>query len=116
VRQPAQFSLAMSSEKASDYERKIDLANNVQARIQNPLHGIPRDTLLNQVEDFAREKDLLDVLDILKKGALLAQSPKDFENIPELDEKDKEVIRRETTRILLSLSSPLPSSRRPFSL
>ena len=98
------FSLPMSSEKVSE-ERRIDLANNVQARIQNPLHGIPRDKLLTQVEEFAREKDLLDVVDLLKKGALLAQNPRDFENIPELDEEDKEAIRRETTRILLLWSS-----------
>ena len=104
----------MSSEKVND-ERKIDLTNNVQARIQNPLHGISRGTLLDQVEDFAREKDLLDVVDILKKGALLAQNPKDFENIPELDEKDKEVIRRETTRILLSFHPPIPWSSHHFS-
>jgi hypothetical protein len=42
---------------------------------------------------------------ILKKGALLAQNQKDFENMPDLDEADKEVIRRETTR---SFSRPLP--------
>ena len=101
------FSLPMSSEKVIE-ERRIDLANNVQARIQNPLYGIPRDKLLTQVEEFAREKDLLDVVDLLKKGALLAQTPRDFENIPELDEEDKEVIRKETTRILLLWSSYTP--------
>ena len=81
---------------------------NVQAKIQNPLHGIPRDTLFSQVEDFAREKDLLDIVDDLKKGALLAQNPGDFESIPELDEKDKEVIRRETTRIVFTFYPPTP--------
>jgi len=39
-----------------------------------------------------------DILPDLGKGALLAQNPKDFENIPELDETDREIIRRETTR------------------
>ncbi|KAG5640972.1 hypothetical protein DXG03_006475 [Asterophora parasitica] len=100
----------MSNEKAStenidtvdshyDAERqqKIDLANNVQAKIQNPLHGIPKKALLEQVEAFAQEKGMEDILDVLKKGALLAQHPGDFESIPELDEADKEVIRRETT-------------------
>ncbi|PFH46025.1 hypothetical protein AMATHDRAFT_156846 [Amanita thiersii Skay4041] len=77
--------------------RHVDLAHNVQARIQNPLHGIPRKKLLQQVEEFAREKDMEDILPELRKGALLAQNPKDFENIPELDEGDKEVIRREIT-------------------
>jgi hypothetical protein len=39
-----------------------------------------------------------DLVDVLKKGALLAQNPKNFENMPELDEEDKAIIRRETTR------------------
>ena len=37
-------------------------------------------------------------MSLLKKGALIAQNPSNFEMIPELDEADKEVIRRETTR------------------
>jgi hypothetical protein len=39
-----------------------------------------------------------DIEPLLKKGALIAQSPKDFESLPELDEADKAIIRRETTR------------------
>ncbi|KAF8635108.1 hypothetical protein AX15_000546 [Amanita polypyramis BW_CC] len=66
-------------------------------RIQNPLYGIPKGKLLRQVEKFAQERDLEDILPELQKGALLAQNPKDFENMPELDEADKEIIRRETT-------------------
>ncbi|KAJ3572394.1 hypothetical protein NP233_g3117 [Leucocoprinus birnbaumii] len=76
---------------------KPDLANNRNARIQNPLHGIPRDKLLSQVEEFAREKGMEDITPLLQKGALIAQSPSQFEIIPELDEADREIIRRETT-------------------
>ncbi|KAF9458096.1 hypothetical protein BDZ94DRAFT_150646 [Collybia nuda] len=89
------FDIGVSYENFSQRER--ELSNNVQARIQNPLYGIPRETLLSQVESFAREQGMEDIESILKKGALLAQSPKDFENIPDLDEADKQVIRRETT-------------------
>lgn len=53
---------------------------------------------MSQVEDFAREKGLEEIMSLLKKGALIAQNPSNFEMIPELDEADKEVIRRETTR------------------
>ncbi|KAF5378119.1 hypothetical protein D9615_007543 [Tricholomella constricta] len=81
----------------AEQQRKIDLANNVQAKIQNPLYGIPKKTLLTQVEAFAREKGMEDIISVLSKGALLAQRPRDFEDIPELDEADREVIRRETT-------------------
>ncbi|KAF5389506.1 hypothetical protein D9757_004345 [Collybiopsis confluens] len=96
----------MSSEKIRDTdkgsieaqdEHHIDLAHNVNARIQNPLHGIPKAKLLAQVEEFTREKGLDDHLDVFQKGALLAQNPKGFESITELDEDDRAAIRREVT-------------------
>jgi hypothetical protein len=70
------------------------------SRIQNPLAGVPRDVLLQRVDDFTREKGLEDKKDLFRKAALLAQNPSDFETIPELSEEDKHVIRRETTREL----------------
>ena len=51
-----------------------------------------------QVEAFAREQGMEDIEPVLKKGALIAQHPSDFESLPELDETDKAIIRRETTR------------------
>ncbi|KAF8885214.1 major facilitator superfamily domain-containing protein [Infundibulicybe gibba] len=75
----------------------VNINNNVQAKIQNPLYGIPRETLLAQVEEFARERGMEDMTLLLQKGALLAQNPKQFESIPDLDESDKAIIRRETT-------------------
>jgi len=106
------------SEKRSSGRDHPDFVNNVNARygscmivwrrhrlirrwidrIQNPLHGIPHDTLLAQVDAFAQEYKMEDILPILQKGALLAQDPGQFESIKELDEKDLEVIRREKTR------------------
>ncbi|KAH9475509.1 Arabinose-proton symporter [Psilocybe cubensis] len=77
--------------------KAIDLSNNVQARIQNPLHGIPRDKLMKQVDKFVRDHGLEDKNDLFRKGALLAQSQKGFETMDELSESDKEVLRRETT-------------------
>ncbi len=67
-------------------------------RIQNPLYGISKKELLSQVEDFAKEKGLEDKTALLQKGALIAQNPSHFETISELDEEDRDVIRRETTR------------------
>lgn len=49
------------------------------------------------MENFAAENNLIDALPLLKKGALVAQSPHTIESIPELDEADKEVLRREVT-------------------
>ncbi|KAF9484498.1 hypothetical protein BDN70DRAFT_872527 [Pholiota conissans] len=85
-------------EKASqELKENVDLSNNVNAKIQNPLHGIPRDKLLDQVETFAREHEMTDILSQLQKGALLAQNPAKFESLEELGERDKEIIRREKT-------------------
>ncbi|KAJ6593680.1 putative transporter [Mycena capillaripes] len=88
----------VDNEKTSfEEQRQIDLVNNANARIQNPLHGIPHDRLFAQVEAFTREKGFDDQLLLFQKAALLAQSPAKFESIPELEEADKAVIRREIT-------------------
>ena len=52
---------------------------------------------MNNVEQFAKEKDLEDVSDLLKKGALVAQDPTAFETFEELDEDEKVALRREIT-------------------
>ncbi|EIN06371.1 hypothetical protein PUNSTDRAFT_89926 [Punctularia strigosozonata HHB-11173 SS5] len=75
----------------------VDLNNNVSARIQNPLSHIPKAQLLADVDAFARENDLSDKVELLRKGALVGQNPAAFERIPELDDADKEALRRETT-------------------
>lgn len=52
---------------------------------------------MNDVEQFAREKDMTDITSLLQKGALVAQDPPSFETIQELDENDKIPLRREVT-------------------
>lgn len=66
-------------------------------KLKNPLAGMSRQELLEDVEQFAREKDLEYALADLKKGALLAQSPKLFETMDDLDEADRRLLRREQT-------------------
>ncbi|KAJ7130231.1 hypothetical protein C8R44DRAFT_872058 [Mycena epipterygia] len=85
------------SASVEHHEHNLNVNNNVNARIQNPLHGIPQETLLAQVEQFAKEKQLEHLTPLLKKGALIAQNPSGFEKIDLLDDADREVIRRETT-------------------
>ncbi|KAL8290001.1 hypothetical protein RQP46_002940 [Phenoliferia psychrophenolica] len=67
----------------------------ITTALANPLSGIPREQLFRDVEEFARSKDLLEHLPMLQKGALLAQSPHDFDHIDMLDAKDKENIHYE---------------------
>ena len=49
---------------------ELNLNSNVEARIKNPLAGIPRARLLRNVEIFANEKQLTEELPILSKGAI----------------------------------------------
>ena len=47
--------------------------SNADAKLANPLRGIPRDQLLSDVEAFAKERGLTHILSDLQKGALIAQ-------------------------------------------
>ncbi|KAM5342104.1 hypothetical protein ACJ41O_015135 [Fusarium nematophilum] len=82
-----------------DYHEDISkLTENLVGEIRNPLKGIPRDQLFKDVAEFQESKGLPeDILPLLQKGALIAQSPADFEALEELDEGEKEALRREVT-------------------
>ncbi|KAH8167379.1 hypothetical protein CIB48_g876 [Xylaria polymorpha] len=78
----------------------IDINKNVDAKIRNPLAGIPREQLLADVDEFARENGLNDYVPILRKGALVAQDPTCFEDIQgaeALDEAEIYALKREIT-------------------
>jgi sugar porter (SP) family MFS transporter len=96
---PARELTTMSPEKTS--VESVDRAEselnfeNPEARIKNPLAGIPRATLLQNVGEFAREKELTHALRTLEKGAILAQNPAEFETLDVLDDSDRDAIRHE---------------------
>ncbi|CAF3512962.1 unnamed protein product [Fusarium graminearum] len=73
-------------------EAYVNLHANVEAKIKNPLWGLPRARLLADVDDFCRKKDLDHYRPLIRKGALVAQDPTGYEDI-EGDEKlnDEEV-------------------------
>lgn len=74
------------------------LDGTLEGEIRNPLKGIPRETLLENVTRFQQEKGLPeDILPMLKKGALVAQNPASFETLSELDEDEKIALRQEVT-------------------
>ncbi|KAI9755046.1 MAG: hypothetical protein M4579_004450 [Chaenotheca gracillima] len=94
---------------SDDFEAQavnVNLNKNLSAKIKNPLAGIPRATLMSQVEDFAKRTDLMDALGLLQKGALVAQDPPAFEDLAELDEDEKDALRNEV----------LHKWRQPFAL
>ncbi|KAK4223956.1 hypothetical protein QBC38DRAFT_502679 [Podospora fimiseda] len=67
-------------EKGISNKSHGDINTNLEARIRNPLEGIPRDELMSRVEQFAHEKNLTEHLPLLRKGALVAQNPDDIDN------------------------------------
>ena len=72
--------------------------DNATGEIRNPLAGIPREELLEDVQAFAERNGMLEEVELLRKGALVAQNPANFENMDELDEEDRVALREEITR------------------
>ncbi|KAI0518483.1 sugar transporter-domain-containing protein [Xylaria bambusicola] len=103
----AQDAAALAPEPVHDAEKgrrgsaaHIDINKNVDAKIRNPLAGIPRQQLLSDVEAFARENNLDQHIPLLRKGALVAQDPTCFEDIQgaeALDEAEIYALKREIT-------------------
>ncbi|KAK5134067.1 hypothetical protein LTR08_006957 [Meristemomyces frigidus] len=80
---------------ADEAQNDTDINNNSSARIRNPLAGISHQTLMRDVEEFGEEFQLSDIVPLLKKGALVAQNPGEFENVEGLQEDELEALRNE---------------------
>ncbi len=59
--------------------------------------GIPKEQLFQDVDGFATENQLTDIIPLLRKGALVAQNPLGYDTIEELDENDRAVLLEERT-------------------
>ncbi|KAK6332852.1 hypothetical protein TWF696_002873 [Orbilia brochopaga] len=90
-------------EDLRDVEREspdaVDINQNVEARIKNPLAGLSRDNLFAGVDRFADENSLEDIREDLRKGALIAQDPGNFEQLPELADDERRVLTDEAEHI-----------------
>lgn len=62
------------------------------ARIQNVLHGQPKEQVIAEVDAFCDKFGLQADREIFRKGALLAQRPHDYQFIDELSQSDKDII------------------------
>ncbi|OJJ51343.1 hypothetical protein ASPZODRAFT_364370 [Penicilliopsis zonata CBS 506.65] len=71
--------------------------NRTNAIFENPLAGVPKEKLLEDVEKFCRQYGLEDHLDVFRKGALISQNPAQAQYLTELTEDEKAVLRREHT-------------------
>lgn len=74
-----------------------EIQNSTEAQMPNVLEGIAYDELMRDVERFAVEHQLEDILPLLQKGALVAQNPHEIEQLSELDNADRQVLREEIT-------------------
>ncbi|KAF4119400.1 Sugar (and other) transporter [Geosmithia morbida] len=94
------MALSGRTDEVPGYGRPTDVNfhSNIEARIRNPLIDISRDTLLEDVENFCREKGLQQYRDIICKGALVAKDPsgyEDFTGPDSLDQHDIKALRDE---------------------
>jgi hypothetical protein len=75
---------------------RVDLNNNVSGKVQNPLAGLSKEALIRQVDAFADQYNLTDIKPLLRTGALVAQSPHDYEHL-DLEESDRQALHTEQT-------------------
>lgn len=52
---------------------------------------------MQDVENYAKEHGLQDILPLLQKGALAAQNPAGIETLPDLNEEERTILRDEIT-------------------
>lgn len=64
-------------------------------RVSNPLADVSYEDLMQDVEVFCKEKNLTQYVDLVKKGALIAQDPAGFEQVQILQEDEREALRFE---------------------
>lgn len=71
--------------------------DKLSAAFENPLSGVPKAQLLEDVETFCQEHNLMDHIDVFRRGALVAQRPNETDSIEELTAEDRDVLNREKT-------------------
>ncbi|KAI7341120.1 putative MFS myo-inositol transporter [Hortaea werneckii] len=91
-------------EKADAFEKREDTARGIfdfdehqtlSGKFENPLSGIPKYKLFEDVERFCRENNMMDKVEMMKKGALVSQAPNHAKYIEELDDGDHAVLEYE---------------------
>ncbi|KAJ5103628.1 hypothetical protein N7532_004157 [Penicillium argentinense] len=92
---PERSSEDHSSEEKGHHVEEINLQSNVSAKIKNPLADLSKSQVLHDVEKFANEYQVTDILPELKNGALVARDPADFESLPGLTETEVTALRDE---------------------
>lgn len=80
------------------HRQTIDPAKeNINAKLANPLAGIPHDQLMRDGAAFARKYKLDELENEFSKGAVIAQNPSAFEQLDFLTDEERGVLRTEQT-------------------
>ncbi|KAH9055440.1 hypothetical protein EDB87DRAFT_1824604 [Lactarius vividus] len=88
---------SIHDEKHTPHTQVDNAVLNINAKLANPLVGLSHEELMASGVEFARAHGLGHLEEVFKKGALAAQDPLAFENIPYFTEDDKKIFRREIT-------------------
>jgi hypothetical protein len=82
-----------------DFYKTLAEAPNsrLNALFENPLSNLPRERLLEDVDNFCKQYGLEDHLEDFRKGALAAQNPSAVQDLNELTEEDKAALMLEHT-------------------
>ena len=75
----------------------LDLNENINAKLANPLAGIPHDELRKDGAAFARRFGLEGFEELFSKAAVVAQDPLGFETMDILSDEEKTALRKEQT-------------------
>ena len=71
--------------------------DDLNAVFENPLARVPDEVLMQNVEEFCQKFDMMEHIEDVKKGALVAKTPTEIENATFLNEQERESILREKT-------------------
>ncbi|CAE6443121.1 unnamed protein product [Rhizoctonia solani] len=95
-----EFAHTEQGSQSEDYDPKnrLQLAeSNPNAKLANPLAGIPHAKLEEQALQFAHSHGLSEHADLIRKGALVAQDPLGFDSLSQLTPEEKAELQREQT-------------------
>ena len=96
---------ASTVEKPSTSSSSTILAVDATTKLESPLAALTHEELLRGAEEFAEAHGLAEHREMIKKGALVAQSPEDYEALPLLSAEDRKALRR-AEELAVKISSP----------
>ncbi|PFH52019.1 hypothetical protein AMATHDRAFT_141199 [Amanita thiersii Skay4041] len=80
-------------------EQQLETASvpqkNINRLLENPLTGLSHEQLIADGDKFARTHNLAQLAQLFQKGALVAQDPLAFRDLPLLTSEDREILQHE---------------------